>query len=114
MKTTLRLASPVLTPATAKSRIMDSAAPFTRGIFRDTREQAESLFSALVADGAQITLIDSAEKKDIQPDTGAVSIRQFLTVHACGHSFPFVLVHCLCDTGKPNAYGDLCFYPTGG
>ncbi len=92
---------------TAHSRICRVANPITRGTFRDTREQAEKLFAHLVGHGAAVEL----EKEDIGTETnGFNSIRQFVRIDACGHSFLFVLVHCIVRNGDGSTYGDLCFY----
>lgn len=103
----MKLASPCVSKITAKNRLLSVSEPFTRGTFKDTREQAEKLFAALVANGATVQMTS----EDIgKPFNGFGSIRQFVRVNACGHSFNLVLVHCLCDIGTQRAYGDLSFY----
>ena len=92
---------------TAHSRICKIAHPLTRGVFRDSREQAEKLFASLVGHGATVTM----EKEDIGTETnGFNSIRQFVRIGAGGHSFLFVVVHCIVRNGDGSTYGDLCFY----
>lgn len=103
----MKLSELVLSKVTAKNRILSIALPFTKGIFKNTREQAEKLFGALLVNGAKVDLT----KEEMGEETnGFSSIRQFVTVSACGHSFKLVCVHCLCDVGTARAYGDLCFY----
>lgn len=103
------LNQPVISRSTAKNRLLSIAGPFTKGIFKDTREQAERLYGALLTNGAKVELI----KEDVgEPNENFGSIRQFVNVTACGHNFNLVCVHCLCGTGTDSAYGDLCFYDT--
>ncbi len=106
----LNLSDSVLSRATAKNRLLTVSLPLTKGIFRNTREQAEKLFGVLLTYGAKVELT----KEDIGETTkeGFASIRQFVTVTVCGHVFKLVCVHCLCDVGTVRAYGDLCFYTT--
>jgi hypothetical protein len=103
----MKLSEPVLSRITAKNRILTIALPFTKGIFKNTREQAEKLYGALTVNGAKIEM---AKEEIGEEANGFSSIRQFVNVHACGHSFKLVCVHCLCDVGTARAYGDLCFY----
>ncbi len=105
----MNLATPVVSRATAKNRLLSVSLPFTKGVFKDTREQAERLFGALMTYGAKVEMT----KEDVgEPTGGFSSIRQFVQVVAGGHTFKLVCVHCLCDVGTPRAYGDLCFYST--
>ena len=103
----MKLASPVISKSTAKNRLLDIALPYTKGIFKDTREQAEKLYGSLLVNGAKIEL---TKEETGEETNGFNSIRQFLTISACGHTLKLVCVHCLCDVGTANAYGDLCFY----
>lgn len=105
----MKLASPVISKFTAKNRLLDIALPYTKGVFKDTREQAEKLYGALLVNGAKVDL--TKEENGIETN-GFNSIRQFLTITVCGHSLKLVCVHCLCDVGTQRAYGDLCFYST--
>ena len=106
----MKLASTCLSRITAKNRLLAVAEPYTRGVFKNTREQAEKLFGALIAEGAQVEM----KREDMgEENNGFNSIRQFVRITVCnGHAFDLVLVHCLCDVGTPRAYGDLCFYTT--
>lgn len=106
----MNLAQPVISRATAKNRLLAVSLPFTKGIFKDTREQAERLFGALLTYGAKVEMIK--EETGEATGEGFASIRQFVNVSACGHTFKLVCVHCLCDVGTSRAYGDLCFYST--
>jgi hypothetical protein len=103
----MKLNDLVISRVTGKNRILDIALPFTKGIFKNTREQAEKLYGALIANGATIEMV----KEDMgESVNGFGSIRQFVNVTACGHTFKLVCVHCLCDVGTARSYGDLCFY----
>lgn len=106
---TMKLAEPVLSRSTAKNRILDITAPFTNGVFKDTREQAEKLYGALLVNGAKVELVKEKTSEG-HSESGFVLIRQFVNVTACGHVFKLVCVHCLCDVGTSREYGDLCFY----
>ncbi len=104
---TLPLQTLCVSRRTAHNRICDVAHPLTIGIFRDSREQAERLFARLVSCGATVTM----EKEDSGTETnGFNSIRQFVRIGAGGHSFLFVVVHCIVRNGDGSTYADLCFY----
>lgn len=106
----MKLIEPCLSRITAKNRLLSISEPFTRGIFKNTREQAEKLFGALTAQGAKVEMLS----EDIgEAQNGMNSIRQFVRVSVCnGHVFDLVLVHCLCNIGQSSEYGDLSFYTT--
>ena len=102
------LSEPVLSRVTAKNRLLSVAGPFTNGVFKDTREQAERLYSVLLTYGAKIELI----REDMESRESSSSIRQYLNIEVCGHALKFVCVHCLSEAKTSNFYGDLCFYST--